>query len=234
MEVYMKKVSAGMALLALLAGLAVSSCEPMIFGDYEDSTGIFGGGKEGGLSAPTLTVSVSPSGGIYLSWNSVSGASDYRIYRSTSGSGGSYSVIASTYSTYYTDTGGSTAYYYKVAARDYDDNEGTRSSAVSAGGGGLATLPAPSTVYAYGSSSSSIQITWDYISDASGYRVYRSNSSTGTYSDISGITPGGAYSTSYNDTGLLSKRTYYYKVATVNSSGTTGSMSTSYYDATTN
>jgi fibronectin type 3 domain-containing protein len=225
----MKKVSAGVALLALLAGLAVSGCEPTIFGDAEDSTGIFGGGKEDGLSAPQ-NFTVSGSGAtISLSWSSVSGASNYSVYRSTNGSTGTYSYLghASGF-TYYTDYQGSSTYYYKVAAVDYEGNPGTQSSAKTAGGGGGATLPAPTTVYAQTQSSSSIQITWDYVSGASGYKVYRSTSSSGAYTEIAEV-----FSISYlNNTGLSSKTTYYYKVATVNSSGT-GVMSTTYYSATT-
>ncbi|MDR0759483.1 MAG: VWA domain-containing protein [Treponema sp.] len=69
-------------------------------------------------SAPTgVEAKEESSSSIALSWNSVSGASYYKIYRSTSSSG-SYSSLAESYSTTYTDTGVSpnTTYYYRVSA----------------------------------------------------------------------------------------------------------------------
>jgi hypothetical protein len=56
--------------------------------------------------------------------------------------------------------------------------------------------------------------------------VYRSSSSTGTYSNV-----GTSTSTTYTNTGLSAGTTYYYKVAAYNSAGT-GSQSSYIYAAT--
>ena len=53
-------------------------------------------------------------------------------------------------------------------------------------------------------------ISWDKVSNASGYIVYRSTSKSGTYTAIKTITKGSTKS--YTDTGVTSKKKYYYKV----------------------
>jgi hypothetical protein len=85
------------------------------------------------LPAPgNLSVTAATASSISLSWNSVGGASSYRVYRSA-GSSGSYSQIASPNGTSYSNTGlsASTTYYYKVAAVASDGTVGTQSAAVS-------------------------------------------------------------------------------------------------------
>jgi hypothetical protein len=64
-----------------------------------------------------LTATAIGTNQIYLSWNSFNSASLYSILRSTSYSG-TYSVVATTSSTNYTDPGRSvaTTYYYRVEA----------------------------------------------------------------------------------------------------------------------
>jgi len=70
------------------------------------------------LSAPTdLSASSENSSELYLDWDSVSGAKSYYVYRATSSSG-TYSKIATTSASSYTDTdlSADTTYYYKVKA----------------------------------------------------------------------------------------------------------------------
>jgi hypothetical protein len=64
----------------------------------------------------------------------------------------------------------------------------------------------------------SILVTWSSISGVSGYRVYRSTSEQGPYTQISGnIT--GASTTSYTDTAVSAGTRYYYKAAAYNANG---------------
>lgn len=73
---------------------------------------------ESDLSTPTdLTARAEGSSKIYLDWDSVSEATSYYVYSSTTSSG-AYSKISSTTTSNYTDTGLSpnTTYYYKVTA----------------------------------------------------------------------------------------------------------------------
>jgi len=96
-----------------------------------------------------VTAMAVSSSSIRVSWSSVSGASAYSIYRSTSAYG-TYSNVGDSYSTSYSDTGltASTTYYYKVAAYDNSYGTGAQSSYASAttlssGGSGSGTETNP-------------------------------------------------------------------------------------------
>jgi fibronectin type 3 domain-containing protein len=186
--------------------------------------------SSGSLSAPSgVTATAQSSSSISVSWNSVPGASYYKVYRAASSSG-TYSVVASNnYDTYYTDSGrtANTTYYYKVSAVDGSGIEGSQSSYATATTSS-GSLSAPSGVTATAQSSSSIYVTWNSVSGASYYKVYRANSSSGTYS----VVASNNYDTYYTDSGRTANTTYYYKVSAVNGSGIEGSQS-SYTSATT-
>jgi fibronectin type 3 domain-containing protein len=172
-------------------------------------------------AAPTgIMATAQSSDSIYVSWNSVSGASEYYIYRANS-SYGSYSVIVSTSDAFYTDTEltSNTTYYYKVSAYN-SVGEGGQSSYTSA----TTPVGVPIGVTASVQSSSSINISWEPESGVSGYNVYRADSSDGYYSSITSTN-----STSYTNTGLASNTTYYYKVSV----GYGGSSQSDYVSATT-
>ncbi len=68
------------------------------------------------VGTPTLTGTSPTKSGIKVSWNSVSAASGYAVYRKTSG--GSWTMLGTTASTSYTDTTAKngTTYYYTVRA----------------------------------------------------------------------------------------------------------------------
>jgi lipoprotein-anchoring transpeptidase ErfK/SrfK len=65
----------------------------------------------------------------------------------------------------------------------------------------------PTGVTAANSGYNSINISWSIVTGASGYEIYRSTSNMGTYTIISG-----PVATKYNNTGLITNTTYYYKV----------------------
>jgi fibronectin type 3 domain-containing protein len=164
------------------------------------------------LGVPSgVTAVVKSSSSITVSWNGVSEASEYYIYRSTS-SEGDYDFIDSTsnqWDTEYTDTSlsASTAYYYKVAAYN-SGGTGSQSSNVSA-----VTYPAtPLNVTAAAASATGITISWTASTGAAGYNIYRSSDSGGSYSKI-----GSSTGTSYANTGLTTGSKYYYKVSAYNS-----------------
>jgi hypothetical protein len=113
------------------------------------STAVTGSSSGGGLSAPTGLNASASGNDVTLTWNSASGASFYRIYRSTSASG-SYGYIGFAYTVSYTDSGLSTGttYYYKVTAVSSTGSESPQSSYASAtvtgGGNGEGEVPATS------------------------------------------------------------------------------------------
>ena len=83
--------------------------------------------------AKPVDVAIAPGGGQNtLSWQAVVGAISYNIYRGTSS--GSETLVASSATSSYTDTGlsGLTTYYYYVVAVDGSANQSANSAEVSA------------------------------------------------------------------------------------------------------
>jgi len=166
-------------------------------------------------SVPTgLTATPSGADQIYLSWNSSSSASYYYLYRSTSYSG-TYTLVTSTNSTSYTDSGLSiyTTYYYKVMAVN-SLGSSDYSSIVNATTSTVSYPTAPINLSISSVNSSQLRISWDSVSSASTYYIYRSSSSSGSYTSV-----GSSSTTAYTDTGLDPNTTYYYKVMAYNSYG---------------
>ena len=167
-------------------------------------------------SAPVVKIGHSAaSGKPQLMWNAVSGATSYKVYRAAAESG-SYSLLGTVTVTNYTNTGAKAGvtYYYKVTAVN-DSGESAFSNIVS--GQAKSVTPKPSApVVKIGNSATSGRpmLTWNAVSGATSYKVYRATSQNGTYSLLGTVT-----ATSYTNTGAKAGVTYYYKVKAVNSAG---------------
>ncbi|GHU55930.1 hypothetical protein FACS189442_4040 [Spirochaetia bacterium] len=171
------------------------------------------------LAVPSgLSVSTQSSEAMSISWNAVSGASSYNIYRSNSSSG-PFTGIGAGNTTAYTDTGltANTTYWYKVSA--VNGTEGAQSGAVSGTTNDI-ILAAPTGLSAAAQSRSGMTISWSAVSGAASYKIYRLNSSTGTFTNI-----GASNTTSYSDTGLTADTMYYYAINAVTGGGTEGTRS---------
>jgi len=165
--------------------------------------------------APTGMTATPNSTSITISWSAVTGADGYKIYRSTTSSG-TYAEISTSTTTSYTNIGltAGTVYYYKISAYN-SSGEGSQSS-ISA-----ITLPAVPTGITTTANSTSITISWSNVTGTSGYKIYRSTTSSGTYEEV-----GTSATTSYTDIGLTSNTTYYYKVTAYNSGGESSKSNT--------
>ena len=196
-----------------------------------------GGGNEGGGNNSGQTPA-SPTGldaqingtSIYITWQSVNSATSYNVYRA-SDANSSYSIIGTSYYTSYIDNNPLSGYnYYKVSAVN-DNGESQQSNYTSCiyNGGGSSTIPnAPTDVTATNQGSQafpSILISWSPVPDATSYKVFRSSSSGGSYSQIGSSTS----STSMYDNNPLSGSNYY-KVKAVNSAGESSYSSYAFYD----
>ncbi|GHV60674.1 hypothetical protein AGMMS49587_02790 [Spirochaetia bacterium] len=171
------------------------------------------------LAVPSgLSVSAQSSGAMTISWNAVSGAASYNIYRSNSSSG-PFTGIGAGNTTAYTDMGltANTTYWYKVSA--VNGTEGAQSAAVS-GTTNDTILAAPTGLSATAQSASGMTISWSVVSGAASYKIYRLNSSSGAFTNI-----GASNTTSYSDTGLTAGTMYYYAVSAVTGGGTEGARS---------
>lgn len=186
------------------------------------------GGGSSSISAPTgVTASVETYEGvdyIRVAWNSVSNAVKYKVYYSTS-SNGSYEYIGYVDDTYGYVEASNSENYFKVSAVNANGNESNLSSYAychysggGGGGGGGTTAPnAPTGIAATNvgtSSSPQVKISWNSVSNATSYKVYRSASANGTYSQLGSSTS----STYAYDNNPMSGYNYY-KVKAVNSAG---------------
>ena len=176
------------------------------------------------LSAPTVTGGNDSQGRPTLTWNAVSGAAKYEVYRARSRSG-EYIKYSTVTGTSYTNTSyiedGNT-YYYKVRALKSDGTAGAWSSIVSVTYRAASTgaLSAP-TVTGGNDSQGRPTLTWNAVSGAAKYEVYRARSRSGEYIKYSTVTGTSYTNTSYIEDG----NTYYYKVRALDANGTAGAWS---------
>ena len=175
----------------------------------------------GTLSAPSVTGGKDSQGRPTLTWNAVTGAAKYEVYRARS-KDGTYSKYSTTTGTAYTNssylTSGAT-YYYKVRALDANGNAGPYSAVVSVTCRLKLTAP---TVTGSTDSQGRPTLKWNAVTGAAKYEVYRARSKDGDYIKYSTVT-----GTSYTNTSYLANgTTYYYKVRALGSDGTAGPDST--------
>ncbi len=149
---------------------------------------------------------------IAVSWNTVGGATSYKVYRATSPAGTKMEVSSWQPGNSYDDTtasAGVTYYYWVKAAAD---STGARASDVSAPHAGRRALPPltpPSGVAASdGTWIDKVRVTWDAVAGATNYQVYRAESEAGVKT---AITPWQAME-AYDDATTTAGLTYYYWV----------------------
>ncbi len=232
----MKKLVYLFTMTLFVLGLSFSSCgkDEEDDNDWGNDSGWNDNGNNGGNNGSTNTKPNAPTGvsataqsssSINVSWSSVSGATSYKVYYEIGSSTTKY--LAGTVSTTsYAHTGlqASTTYYYYIKAinsageSDYSYTSATTSSSGGNNGGSTTTKPsAPTNVSATNIGSAllpTIQISWSSVSSATSYKVYRSSSASGSYSQIGSTTS----STSLSDNNPLTGYNYY-KVKAVNSAG---------------
>lgn len=159
-----------------------------------------------GLAKPSVQVTSDAGDRLNLSWSSVSGAAGYLIYQV---SGSSYQLLKDITSVSQSFTGLDAGKAYQYVILPYQKSGQTitygRLSDVVTARPMLAkvTLKAESAAY------NKISLSWNERSGASGYNIYRQNSS-GKYEVIKKITTGST--TSYTDSGLTLNKRYYYKI----------------------
>jgi fibronectin type 3 domain-containing protein len=166
-----------------------------------------------GPAAPTGLSAVGGNLAVNLNWTQSTspGITGNNVYRSLS-SGGPYSLLANlAATTSYSDTAvsaGST-YYYSVTAVNANGE-----SALSAYAGATTIPPVPTGLSAT-PGNNQVYLTWNASSGATGYNVYRSTVSGGTYTQIaSGVT-----TANYTDATPVNGTTYYYVVTAANTGG---------------
>lgn len=180
-----------------------------VYGGY-DPTGI---AVETGIAAVILSGVSSANGVNTITWEKVSGVSGYVVYRKTSGgSWKTLALVAGDSTVSYTDASEltpGTVYYYTVRGYLVKNKTYTYGGYDAAGKGVAASLPSVSLVSAAAGAGKNT-ITWQPVSGADGYVVYRKTSG-GSWTVAAVIA--GAETSSYEDTqALVSNTDYYYTV----------------------
>jgi uncharacterized repeat protein (TIGR02543 family) len=168
------------------------------------------------LTSPVLGLTAKSAGykSIKLTWPAATGAAGYKLYRSTTPTGFT-NVPLKTFTTNttlsYTDLSLVTGkpYYYRVRAYAMVGSnpvEGLNSDIASA----VPVLATPASIAAKSASYNSIRLSWGSNPEASGYVIYRSTTSGGTYAQLKILA--GAAITSYVDGSLATGKAYFYKV----------------------
>lgn len=189
--------------------------------------------------APEVTAPVKPaapvlgsaealdSGSIRITWNAVSGASGYRVYRQDGERWQLLRIIKNPSTTSYTDAAvePGTSYTYTVRAFSrsgrqilLSDFDATGVSATTA------TLPIPNLNRVISSAYDRLTVSWYEVRKAEGYVIYRRTGEETAWTQLATVT-GGAV-TSYTDTSVTCGQTYSYTVAAYNTVN-----GTAYYSA---
>ena len=143
----------------------------------------------------------------YIKWTAVSGASKYYVYRSGS-SNGTYKYVGTTTATNYTDNKANAGYtyYYKVKAVSKVSSGANSYYSVVIGATCHCARPSVKITTVNGSP----RLTWNAVTGAAKYEVYRATSKNGSYTKMFTTS-----NLSYTNTSAKAGTTYYYKVKAV-------------------
>ena len=158
---------------------------------------------------PTLTATVASYTQINLSWTPITDAISYNLYLHGSNS----PVAVSAPTTTYNDTGlnYNTLYSYQVKSVNSDlQQQSAFSNTATATTQNLPIPATPQGLSATGASISEIDLTWNSVTFASCYNLYRDNLPTPVYRTTN---------TFQHDTGLSNNTRYCYKISAFDASG---------------
>ena len=173
--------------------------------------------------APTGMAATSSGSNVVVTWNAVSGATSYDVYRSTTAGANNAtstdtpqaSGLTGASYTDTTTTSGTTYYYIVTAVNSSGFSAPSSQLIVTAGGTGVAITTAPTGVTAT-AGNGLVTLTWSAVAGATSYSIFDATTSNGepTTPAASNVT-----GTSYTITGLTNNTLYYFFVAGNNAAG---------------
>lgn len=157
------------------------------------------------LSTPTVKSVANAYGGPKITWSKVTGATSYQIYRKTKST--SWKKIGTSKSTSYTDNSAVSdkKYYYAVRAVDGSNQSYFSASHFDSVCKTVNYLAAP--VVTVANTTSGVKVSWDKVTGAQKYIVYRKVGSATKWTKVKTTT-----SLSYTDKNVKSGTTYKYMV----------------------
>jgi fibronectin type 3 domain-containing protein len=166
-------------------------------------------------AAPTGVTATPGNARVTLSWPAVTGATSYKVQRSTT-NGSAYTDFAGNTVTALTltNTGltNGTTYYYVVFALNAG---GSSAPSAQAAATPVAPPSAPTGVTA-APGNAQVMLNWPAVAGATSYKVQRSTTSGTGYADFAGNTPA---TPPFTNTGLTNGTAYYYVVFALNAGG---------------
>ncbi len=189
-----------------------------------NAAGVGPDSNEASVAIPALPAApenLSAAGGnaqISLSWDAVSGAAEYYVYRAPESAIILFVRIADSTTitdTAYTDTGLTAGDSYRYVVRAVDSaGESADSNVVRVT---VPTVPtAPANLRA-SVADTVVSLAWNAVGNATEYRIYRAATANGTLTRIAGSTT--ITDTAYTDTGLTNGTAYRYTVRAFNGAG---------------
>ena len=149
-----------------------------------------------------------------LSWNAVSGATSYQVYRIVDSTVEDYTLLGTTKSTTFTDKAAKTGTTYTFAVKAVNANGESMTSSPCAGK--LTTTPDNVTLSSAKAVNGGIQVTWKAADGAVKYRVYRKGPGDANWVIVATVT-----GTSYTDKTAKAGVKYTYTVRGIASDGKT-------------
>ncbi len=173
-------------------------------------------------NAPTVTATSSDSL-VTLRWNATATSTGHNVKRGNSAAG-PFTTLSTVATTNYSDSSvvnGST-YYYVVSALNAE-GEGANSAVVAATPQAAVAPAAPTNLTATSPGKKKIALSWTQSTSpgVTTNKVYRATVNGGPYTLIASVPA----TTSYQNNGLSSGTTYYYRVTAVNGGGLESSQS---------
>lgn len=171
------------------------------------------------LSTPIISSFENLANSVKITWEKVEGATHYRIYCHN---GTNYVGLTTTTDTTYTHTGVKSGETYTYTVRCVDSSNNFMSAYVKEGFKN--TFLSPPVLTAVSNSAGGVKITWEKLSGAVRYGVYRKSEAEPSYKRV-----GTSTSNSFIDTSAVSNTTYTYTVRCLSKDGTKPQSS---FDAT--
>ena len=144
----------------------------------------------------------------YIKWTAVAGASKYEVYRSGT-KNGTYTLLGTTANLNYTDNKANAGYTYYYKVKAVSKVKSTANSYYSTVVAATCHCAKPVVKIAT-TSAGNPTLTWNAVTGASQYEIYRATSQSGTYTKMFTTTK-----TSYTNTSAKAGTTYYYKVKAI-------------------
>jgi hypothetical protein len=172
------------------------------------------------VAAPVVALGTVADTTVALSWPAITGATGYKVWRSTTPDVGFTSTSVTMPSTIpptftYTDSTAAqgTVYYYYVTASTTNGGDSLPSNTVNP----TTLMTAPTGVTAVSSETTSIDISWTSVAGATGYIVQQQGSTSTTWTQVGSTLPGEADTA--NVASLTAGTSYTFRVIAVDAAG---------------